>query len=68
MQTWYLMYNGSSQDGQGNAPFVGRTVDKKIAKELYKKIISNPYSIGFINYITDDKCVRVTRDTNWEKL
>lgn len=55
MENWYLLYDGESVDGMGKPDYLTRTTDKKVALEHYKKCKENPYSIGKVVVITDDK-------------
>ena len=54
MKTWYLLYDGSSPDGRGDAKYIGRTVIKKEAERHHEKTRKNPYSTGYVMAVTDD--------------
>ena len=65
-QTWYLLYGGTSEDGMGSGSYIGRTTDKKIAQMHHSKCRQNPYSIGFVEIVTDtEKKQPSFYDTEW---
>lgn len=49
----FALYDGYSNDGRGNANYVGRTTDPSVAYEHYKKVVDNPYSTGYVRIYTD---------------
>jgi hypothetical protein len=55
MSVWYLLYDGSSEDGRGQSDYVGRTTHKEIARKHHKKVRSNPYSTGKVMIANDFK-------------
>lgn len=59
-QTWYLLYGGTSEDGMGSGPYIGRTTDKEVARDHHAKCRKNPYSIGFVEIVTDTEKKRVS--------
>lgn len=68
METWFLLYDGSSPDGLGANKYVGRTTDKEVAREHFKKCYENPYSTGSVITVTDTHSEQAGRNTNWSKL
>jgi hypothetical protein len=61
LPTWYLMFDGSSPDGRGNAEFIGRTEDAEISWKHYAKCCDDPYSTGYVLRVTDSVCERFDR-------
>jgi len=59
-ENWYLLYDGQSTDGRGNAKYFMRTTDKHIAEMHYRKILKNPYSTGYVVILTDSTETRVS--------
>ena len=59
-QTWYLLYGGTSEDGMGIGPYIGRTIDKEVARNHHAKCRKNPYSIGFVEIVTDTEKKQVS--------
>ena len=53
MSLWYLLFDGSSPDGRGEPKYTGRTTHKAVAKKHFKKVDSNPYSIGRVMIASD---------------
>lgn len=68
MNTWFLLFQGSSPDGRGQADFFRRTTDKTEAYEHYKKCRNDPYSNGYVSIATDKMYVIACSQTNWEAL
>ena len=62
MEKWYLLYGGTSEDGQGVGSFASRTTDKAIARTHLMSILRNPYSVGYVLIVSDD------RDTHCRSL
>ncbi len=53
-ETQYLLYGGSSVDGRGPGEYKGRTTDVNVAAKYYvEEILANPYSIGYVEAVTD---------------
>ncbi len=53
-RTQYLLYGGSSVDGRGRGEYKGRTTDVNVAAKYYvEEILANPYSIGYVEAVTD---------------
>lgn len=50
---WFILYDGSSSDGQGYPRYCGRTTNPKKALNHFKKCKSNPYSTGRVLIFTD---------------
>ena len=59
-ETWYVLFDGTSADGRGDARFVGRTTDAVAAALHAKKCEKSPYCTGYVLKITDAECVRFT--------
>ena len=55
METWYLLFVGSSPDGLGHSIYDGRTTDKEEAIRHFEEIKSNPYSTGKVVIVTDEE-------------
>lgn len=53
METWYLLYDGSSPDGRGMPDYIGRTLSREEAKAHHWKCWNDDYSIGRVKIITD---------------
>lgn len=53
MSLWYLLFDGSSEDGRGEPKYIGRTTSKEIAKKHFMKVNRSPYSTGKV-MIADD--------------
>jgi len=72
--TWFLLYEGTSEDGRGQGEYIGRTTDKTVAFQHCKKQEDNFYATGGVVAITDTKkIVMSTRyhsvfNPNWEDL
>lgn len=64
-ETWFLLYNGESEDGMGSGKYYARTTDKNIAKQHWGKIKNNPYSTGKVVAVTDTKEQRIIYDYDW---
>lgn len=52
---WYLLYNGTSEDGRGVPKYAGRTSNPYEALSFYRTQIkkAGPYAIGQIKRFTD---------------
>ena len=68
METWFLLYGGSSVDGRGAGEYVGRTTDKQAAIAHHQKCENNPYSAGYVLIIKDDSAERAWGQTDWSKV
>ena len=66
--TWYILYNGESEDGMGEPDFYKRTKDKKVAKKHWEECQKNPYSTGKVVAYTDKKEITIFWEYEWEKL
>ncbi len=64
MENWYLLYDGESVDGWGTPDDLTSTTDKKVALQHYKNCKKNPYSIGKVVVVTDDKQYMVFRESD----
>jgi hypothetical protein len=51
--TWYLLFSGSSPDGQGKPKYVGRTLDIVGASDFLLKERKDRFSTGYILAIQD---------------
>ena len=67
-ETWYLLYTGSSEDGQGSGQYLRRTVDRVAAYAHYKTCANNPYSTGSVMIVTDSKIERASLLTVWQNF
>ena len=67
METWYLLFDGSSADGRGQGRYIGRTTDKEAARKHYMKCAKDPYSTGRVDIVTDTKIERAWSGTDWER-
>lgn len=54
-EVWYLLFSGESIDGYGHPKYSGRTLFKEEALKFFDKCKNNPYSIGNVIIVTDDK-------------
>ncbi len=68
METWFLLFAGTSTDGTGQPDFVGRTTDKAKARKHYEACRKSPYDTGKVMYVTERRFDLVTWDTNWDAL
>jgi hypothetical protein len=68
METWYLLYDGHSEDGSGQGHYAQRTTDKTVARKHYEKCKKNPYSTGKVVIVTDTQLVGANPWTNWESI
>lgn len=68
METWFLLFDGSSPDGRGQPDFAGRTTDKAKAKKHYEACRKNPYSVGQVIIVTDHSHKMADAWTNWDVL
>ena len=68
METWYVLFDGDSEDGRGNAYFVKRTTNKEEAKRHYEKCKNDFYSTGYVQYITDKESGHIDAQTKLEYL
>lgn len=68
METWFLLYGGSSVDGAGPGKYEGRTTDKATAFAHSEKCRRNPYSTGYVLVVTDAKVERAWAQTDWSKV
>lgn len=65
MITWFLLYDGTSEDGRGLGYYCGRTTDAKLAKLHYDKCRSSSYNTGYVDIVTDNKLERASSFTDW---
>jgi hypothetical protein len=65
VETWFLLFGGTSPDGRGQPVFVGRTTDKAKARKHYAKCRKNPHSIGSVWIVTDSTFTMASFETNW---
>lgn len=64
---WFLLYGGSSEDGNGPGQYLGRTDNPVRAIEFYREHIKdNPYSTGYIQACFNGHIERV--DEKWLNL
>ena len=50
---WFLLFDGSSEDGRGEPKYCGRTSHKEVAKKHFQKVDSSPYSTGKVMIAND---------------
>lgn len=67
-ETWYLLFGGSSADGRGPGEYQGRTTDREIALRHFKECKNNPYSVGYVLVVTDDRCNHMQSPGEYEPL
>lgn len=58
METWFLLFGGSSADGRGPGNYEGRTTDASVALKHFNKVQADPYSTGYVQVITDTESKR----------
>jgi len=63
LTTVYLLFDGTSSDGRGDAKYCGKTGDKTVAVAHYKKCDKNPYSVGKVMVATDTAFYRAFDET-----
>lgn len=68
METWFLLYDGQSEDGRGSGQYIGRTTDKEYAKSHYDRVTKNPYSTGNVVVVTDEWARRADQFIDWKAL
>jgi hypothetical protein len=68
MDTWYLLYGGTSEDGSGPGTYMSRTTDKTAARRHYTECRKNPYSVGKVTIITDTKLEQASPWTDWKAI
>jgi hypothetical protein len=68
METWYMLFDGESEDGRGEGEYHSRTTSKQKAMEFYSKIESNLYSVGYVLIVTDKACRKASSFTDWGSL
>jgi hypothetical protein len=61
VSAWYLLFEGSSQDGRGIGTYCGRTTDQDVARKHYEKLVLNQLSIGRVEIVTDERMVGSAR-------
>lgn len=61
-ETWYLLYDGTSGDGN----YCGRTTDKSVARNHYDKCRKNTYSVGKVIAVTDRTHRIIVFDYEWD--
>ena len=60
-ETWYVLFDGQSEDGMGSGSFHSRTTDRGIAIKHHKECRLNPYSTGHVDVITNYGSNRMER-------
>ena len=68
METWFLLYGGTSEDGRGDGRYIGRTTDVLAAYKHYRDCAENPYSVGKVVIVTDKGMETAGRSTKWGAL
>ena len=66
METWFLLFSGSSPDGTGQPQYSKRTTDKAEARRHYELCKKDPYSNGDVRIATDTVYGIASWDTNWD--
>ena len=66
-ETWFLLYNGESEDGRGSGKYCTRTTDVNVAKQHWVEIKNNPYSTGKVVAVTDTKEKCIWADYDWDE-
>lgn len=63
-ETWFLLFGGHSADGRGEGVYQGRTTDVTEAAEHMRLCVSDPYSTGGVQIVTDEsfRCAFNVRD------
>lgn len=67
-ETWFLLYSPTVSDIMGNGKYVGRTTNKEQARKHWRECMSDPYNIGKVVYITDNKRDEVREAADWDGL
>lgn len=57
--TWYLLFEGTSVDGRGQASYKCRTDVLAIAEAHKRRISKNPYNTGYVVVVTDTTYTRL---------
>jgi hypothetical protein len=68
METWFLLFSGSSPDGRGNPHYSKRTTDKAEARRHYERCKKDPYSVGKVQIITDGGYSTASENTDWDSV
>lgn len=63
---WFLLYGGTSVDGRGPGEYVGRTTDKQKAIKRFREVRKSPYSVGYVEIITDRSVTRAFQERDFE--
>ena len=66
METWFLLYGGSSEDGSGIGKYVGRTTDAALALKHFREVKSSPYNTGGVKIITDKSETGAWRESDFQ--
>lgn len=67
-ETWFVLFDGSSEDGRGGGRYCGRTTNKEIARKHYEKFAKNPYSCGKVFIVTNESAGNADHWTDWGAL
>lgn len=68
METWFLLYGGTSEDGMGNGLYIGRTTSVLDAYKHYRNCVENPYSTGYVLIVTDSSSYRARSNMDFENI
>lgn len=67
LKVWFLLYDGSSEDGMGRGEYCGRTTSYLEAKAHHDKHYGNPYSTASVTAITDKAEHRLHCQWDWDQ-
>lgn len=65
--TIFLLFEGSSSDGTGSAPYKTYTLDPKEAKAFFDKEYNDPYSISRVWAINKHERKLIVYKEEWER-
>jgi hypothetical protein len=59
MGPWYLLLDGTSEDGMGSPRYKERTLEPAVARMHLRRCRKDPYNVGKVVVITDTEAVHV---------
>jgi hypothetical protein len=65
--TIFLLFEGSSCDGLGSAPYKTYTLDLKEAKAFFDEGHTNPYSISYVVAVNKTEHKHIIYPQEWER-
>jgi hypothetical protein len=68
MPTWFLLYGGTSVDGRGPGQYQGRTTDRAVARRHWDQTRKAPYSVGYVQAVTDSTTRRINVPADWDAI